>query len=219
MFQLIYLRFTQPRADATIFGVMTTQIQGRAGQSASRRRSLRSPRRSTAALSQNHLRARPFTLELVDEMSLAKSLGFYKDRFADASDFTFMFVGSFDLATIKPLVERYLGALPSTGRKRDVEGRRAAPAPRRGREAGLQGDRAEEPGRARLHRAVPVRPDQPDRDSRHEPGAREPAARRAPRGPRRHLQRRASGRATRSTRSRNSRSRSTSARAQIGWTR
>ena len=53
----------------------------------------------------------------VDEWNLDKSLAFYKDRFADASDFTFVFVGSFDLATMKPLVERYLGALPSIRRK------------------------------------------------------------------------------------------------------
>ena len=50
-------------------------------------------------------------------MNLAKSLAFYKDRFADASDFTFVFVGSFDLPTMKPLVERYLGSLPSLRRK------------------------------------------------------------------------------------------------------
>ena len=56
-------------------------------------------------------------------MSLAKSLAFYKDRFADASDFTFVFVGSFDAPTIKPLVERYLASLPALHRKesaRDV---------------------------------------------------------------------------------------------------
>ena len=56
-------------------------------------------------------------------MNLAKSLAFYKDRFADASDFTFVFVGSFDAPTIKPLVERYLASLPALHRKesaRDV---------------------------------------------------------------------------------------------------
>ena len=53
----------------------------------------------------------------MDEWNLDKSLAFYKDRFADASDFTFTFVGSFDLPTMKPLVERYLGGLPSTRRK------------------------------------------------------------------------------------------------------
>ena len=66
---------------------------------------------------QNHPRRRFSTAATVDEWNLDKSLAFYKDRFADASDFTFYFVGSFDEAMIKPLVERYLGALPSLKRK------------------------------------------------------------------------------------------------------
>jgi zinc protease len=52
----------------------------------------------------------------VDQLDLEKSLAFYKERFADASDFRFVFVGTFDLAAIKPLVEQYLGSLPSTRR-------------------------------------------------------------------------------------------------------
>ena len=39
-----------------------------------------------------------------------------KSRFADASDFTFVFVGSFDVEAMKPLVERYLASLPSIHR-------------------------------------------------------------------------------------------------------
>ena len=77
----------------------------------------------SAALSQNHPRARPMNSAFVAQMNLATSLAFYKDRYADASDFTFVLVGSFDLPTIKPLVERYLGSLPTLGRKeagRDV---------------------------------------------------------------------------------------------------
>jgi zinc protease len=49
-------------------------------------------------------------------MSLDKSMAFYKSRFADASDFTFVFVGTFDLPTMKPLVEQYLANLPSLHR-------------------------------------------------------------------------------------------------------
>ena len=63
------------------------------------------------------------TADTVAQMNLEKSLAFYKDRFADASDFTFVFVGSFDLPTIKPLVEQYLGSLPSLapqGSRKDV---------------------------------------------------------------------------------------------------
>jgi zinc protease len=69
-----------------------------------------------STLAQDHFRARPMTPETVDQMDLQKSFAFYKDRFADASDFTFVFAGSFDLDGIKPLVERYIGSLPSLGR-------------------------------------------------------------------------------------------------------
>jgi zinc protease len=71
----------------------------------------------TSTLSQNHLRRRMTTAASVDSWNLDKSLAFYRDRFADASDFTFVFVGSFDAETLKPLVERYLATLPSINRK------------------------------------------------------------------------------------------------------
>jgi zinc protease len=74
-----------------------------------------------AALTQNHPRAQPMNAARVDQMSLEKSLTFYKDRFADASDFVFVFVGSFDLETMKPLVERYIGSLPALRRNESAK--------------------------------------------------------------------------------------------------
>ena len=116
MFQLIYLTVTRPRADATVFGVITSQTKAMlASQQVSPEWVFGQALR--AATTQDHVRARPMTPELIAEMDLQKSLAFYKDRFADASDFTFVFAGSFDLPTIKPLVERYLGSLPSLHRK------------------------------------------------------------------------------------------------------
>jgi zinc protease len=116
MFQLIYLRFTQPRADANAFNILTTQMKtALANQSAVPEFNF-----SNALMSaryQNHPRRRLMTVETVDQFNLDKSLAFYKDRFADASGFTFTFVGSFDLATMQPLVEKYLGSLPSLHRK------------------------------------------------------------------------------------------------------
>ncbi len=122
MFQLIYLTFTQPRADPEAFSVMKNQLSALLANRQAR------PEAAFAdalngAVSQNHLRAQPLSPEVVAQLDLEKSMAFYKDRFADASDFTFVFVGSFDLATMKPLVERYLGSLPSLRRKeagRDV---------------------------------------------------------------------------------------------------
>ena len=115
MFQLVYLTFTAPRADPVAFGVLIDQLKVTlANQSAMPDTVF--DEALDAALSQNHVRAQPLTPARLAQMNLDKSLAFYKDRFADASDFTFVFVGSFDLATMKPLVERYLGSLPALRR-------------------------------------------------------------------------------------------------------
>lgn len=116
LFQLIYLTFTAPRPDPDMFKVLTSSTKSSlANQKASPEFAFAEALNSI--LSQNHPRARMMTPEMVDEMSLEKSLAFYKDRFSDASDFTFVFVGSFDLDTMKPFVERYLATLPATHRK------------------------------------------------------------------------------------------------------
>jgi zinc protease len=116
MFQLVYLKFTQPRADMDAFNVQAAQARAAlANQAAVPEFAFAEALTST--LGQNHARRRIPTVATIDQWNLDKSMAFYKDRFADASDFTFVFVGSFDLATMKPLVERYLGGLPSIHRQ------------------------------------------------------------------------------------------------------
>jgi zinc protease len=122
MFQLVYLTFTQPRADQEAFATYIRQLQA----TLANRQAMPDAAFSDAveaAVTQNHLRARPLSPDLLPQLNLQKSLAFYKDRFADASDFTFVFVGNIDLNTFKPLVERYLGSLPAVNRReaaRDV---------------------------------------------------------------------------------------------------
>ena len=65
----------------------------------------------------NSPRRLPPTLAAVDEIDLDRALSFYKDRFADSSDVSFVFVGDLDLTGFRPLVERYLASLPGNGRK------------------------------------------------------------------------------------------------------
>ena len=111
MFQLIYLTFTAPRADPVAFRVLKDQLKVRLANEDAQPDSAFA-RVLNATLSQNHPRTVPLTAARVDQMDLDKSIAFYKSRFGDASAFTFVFVGSFDLATMQPLVERYLGSLP-----------------------------------------------------------------------------------------------------------
>ena len=113
MFELMYLRFTQPRADPTAFGAMASQARSLlANQMASP--DVVFNQTIEAALSGNNPRRQPETPATVDQWNLAKSMAFYKARFADASNFTFVFVGSFTPESIKPLVETYIATLPAT---------------------------------------------------------------------------------------------------------
>ena len=207
MFQLIYLTFTQPRADPEAFRAMTGQVTA----ALANREALPDAAFEdalNAAVSQDHLRARPMSPALVAQMNLATSLAFYKDRFADASDFTFVLVGSFDLPTIKPLVERYLGGLPALQSQGSRTGRRHTASGRRGGQGGHQREYAQEPGRGRVQRPVPEQPaESPDRPGDGEHARGQPAA-----GPARgswwHLRRE-----RRRPNSRNGRSRSTASRS------
>jgi zinc protease len=65
------------------------------------------------ALTGGSPRRQPETPETVARWNLEKSLAFYRARFADASQFTFVFVGSFTPESIRPLVETYVAGLPA----------------------------------------------------------------------------------------------------------
>jgi zinc protease len=54
---------------------------------------------------------------VVDRVNLDTALDFYKQRFGDASGFTFVIVGNVDLEKTRGLVETYLGSLPASGHK------------------------------------------------------------------------------------------------------
>jgi zinc protease len=116
MFQMIYLTFTAPRADPDIFQLMKSQTQMLLGNMRTQP-AFAFQEALNDALTQGHPRNRTPTAEMLEQMNLEKAFAFYKDRFSDAGDFTFVFVGTIDPATLKPLVERYLGSLPATGRK------------------------------------------------------------------------------------------------------
>jgi zinc protease len=53
---------------------------------------------------------------MFDRLDMERSFAIYRDRFADASDFTFFLVGSFTPEQVRPLVERYVASLPNLGR-------------------------------------------------------------------------------------------------------
>lgn len=115
MFQLIYLYFTDFRIDAEalqryIEDIKTSIVNTRNSPRDLFFDSLR------YALSNYHFRAKPWDESMLNQIQLMKMYNFYEDRFKDASDFTFFFVGSFTSDNIKPFVLKYLANLPSINR-------------------------------------------------------------------------------------------------------
>jgi zinc protease len=126
MFQLLYLRFTQPRADPIAFAAMAAEAKALLANRAA------SPdvvfnQTLDSILTRNSPRRQFETPATVDQWNLEKSLAFYRARFADASNFTFIFVGSFTLDAIKPLVETYIASLPATHARESWQDRGIVP--------------------------------------------------------------------------------------------
>lgn len=138
MLQLNYLYFTGIRRDEDAFNSYV-----------SRMRNMIRPMRSnpqviftdtlTKIVTMNSPReiAVPTEAQL-DQVNLDRIIEIYKDRFSDAGDFTYVMVGNFSIDEVMPLLVKYIGGLPSTGRKetwRDVtpgfpEGRVEVDVPR-----------------------------------------------------------------------------------------
>ena len=116
-FQLIYLYFSAPRRDETMFEALKAQQTGVLANILANPNLVFSDTIS-ATMSQGHPRVPRMSqlMEILQEADLDAGYEVFRERFADASDFTFYFAGAFDLATIRPLVERYLGALPNLER-------------------------------------------------------------------------------------------------------
>ena len=116
MLQLTHLYFTSPYRNENIFESFRSQ------QKTQMATMMASPDfqfqiQVNDFLTQGHPRGRSLpTVEELDALSLDRMMEIYKDRFADASGFTFTFVGNIDAQEAKPLLEQYLGSLPSMNR-------------------------------------------------------------------------------------------------------
>jgi zinc protease len=117
MLQLNYLYFTSTRRDENAFNAYI-----------SRMRNMIKPMRSTPQVifadtlskivSKNSPRVIAIPTDAqFDQVNLDRLIAIFKDRFADASDFTYLMIGNFKVEEVIPLLEKYIGGLPSIKRK------------------------------------------------------------------------------------------------------
>jgi zinc protease len=64
-------------------------------------------------ITNNHPRTIPFpSKKQLNSVSLDRIFDIYKERVANAKDYTFFFIGNFSKDTLAPLIEKYIGSLP-----------------------------------------------------------------------------------------------------------
>lgn len=121
LLQLVYLYFAEPRKDTAAYQAFMSKTKNQIKFFRS------SPQIAFSealvkTISQNNPRVIAIPSdEQLDMVTLDRAYDIYKDRYADASDFTFFFVGSFNVDEIIPLLENYLGALPVKNRKENYK--------------------------------------------------------------------------------------------------
>jgi zinc protease len=112
LLQLAYLYFTAPRLDSAAVGAWLGNFRAAlANRSANPQAAFQDT--LTVTLLQHHLWSRPLSSASVDEVRPAAAFDFYRQRFGGATGFTVFLVGTFDPDSVRPLVQRYLGNLPS----------------------------------------------------------------------------------------------------------
>ena len=117
MFQLLYLTFTSPNKSKDLFESFIDKSK------ALYKNLLSSPNyyfynETIKIMTQNHPRGGMLpTEEDWDKIDFDRTFEIYKERFANAGDFTFVFVGNFKVDSIKKYLEQYVASLPANGKK------------------------------------------------------------------------------------------------------
>ncbi len=113
--QLLYLKFTKPRMDTLIYHNLLNRSRDMlANRGASPEAAFADTVNSV--LGNYSYRSSPPSAARLQRIGLEKAFKIYRDRYADASGFTFVFVGNFTVDSLAPLLAAYLGSLPALHR-------------------------------------------------------------------------------------------------------
>ena len=114
--QLTYLHFTAPNHDAAAFDLLKRRLEA----------GIANQRQNPGAVfgerlrrvnTNDHCTSRATSSEDIQRLNPDRMMAYHTARFGNAADFTFFFVGAFNVDAITPLLNTYLGSLPSRGRK------------------------------------------------------------------------------------------------------
>jgi len=116
MMQLTYLQFKPARKDDEVLRSMIQRSKAALENRSSNPNSVYS---DTLQMLLTNYSPRTFlpSNEYYDAINFEKTYSIANDRFKDAGDFKFVFIGNIDIPKMKPLIEKYIGSIPDDSRE------------------------------------------------------------------------------------------------------
>ncbi len=122
MFQLMYLRFTQPRFDGKQYMNMYPRyVEFLKNAHLDVKQAFNDS--VSVTMANHHPRVKPFTKESLEKVSFDGIKKIYLERFANPGDFVFTFSGNFEVEKLEAFIEKYIASLPVTDAKETYKDR------------------------------------------------------------------------------------------------
>jgi len=115
MFELIYLKLTQPKINKIILENRKKYLKSKL-EKEEKNPKIKFNKELALFYYQNNPRIQYDTNKSIDNLNRRKMLKIFKDRFSDMNNFVFLIIGDVELKTIKSLSCKYLGNLPTKER-------------------------------------------------------------------------------------------------------
>lgn len=114
LLQLCYLYFTDVTLDKDAFEGLKTRIRSQLSQASYNPKMIYGDSIGST-IYQGNAMYRSIKPEDVEHLDGNRVLELYRQRIANAGDFTFSIVGAFDIDQVRPLIRKYLASLPDNG--------------------------------------------------------------------------------------------------------
>jgi len=129
MLQLLYLYVMEPRADSSLYRSFIQRSKAQFAMMGANPQIAFIDTVFSTLYNGNPLAPTAIPKsEHYDRISMSRSLEIYKDHLGDVSGMQFYFVGSMNVEEIIPLIEKYIGSLPASGKVTNYVDNKVRPA-------------------------------------------------------------------------------------------
>ncbi|MEG1699718.1 MAG: insulinase family protein [Alistipes sp.] len=126
MLQLLYLNFTQPRFNENDYNTLIKMVRSQLDNVKSNPDYIAEEKFIDITYGHN-FRRQMISPEIIDTFKFSELPAIYSKLYPGANSFNFVLVGNVDLETLKPLVEKYIGSIPTTKKAMTAVDDNAAP--------------------------------------------------------------------------------------------